>query len=50
MHRAQHTPGATVRLYTCVNNAPGVLVASTTTDANGLYQTIVSPNTPVTFT
>ncbi len=29
--------GATVRLYTCVNNAPGVLIAQTTTDANGNY-------------
>ncbi len=27
--------GATVRLYTCVNNAPGVLIATTTTDASG---------------
>jgi uncharacterized repeat protein (TIGR01451 family) len=30
-------PGATVKLYTCVNNAPGVFVAQTTTDAQGNY-------------
>jgi hypothetical protein len=30
-------PGATVKLYTCVNNAPGVFVAQTTTDGNGNY-------------
>ena len=29
--------GATVRLYTCVDGAPGVLVAQTTTDASGNY-------------
>ncbi|MBN8513232.1 SdrD B-like domain-containing protein [Accumulibacter sp.] len=30
-------PDATVKLYTCVNNAPGVLVGETTTDAQGNY-------------
>ncbi|MBK9362042.1 MAG: carboxypeptidase regulatory-like domain-containing protein [Rubrivivax sp.] len=30
-------PGAIVKLYTCVNNAPGVFVGQTTTDANGNY-------------
>lgn len=30
-------PNVAVQLYTCVNNQPGALVASTTTDANGLY-------------
>ena len=29
--------GATVRLYTCVNGAPGTLVSQTTTDASGNY-------------
>ena len=29
--------GATVRLYTCVDGAPGALVATTTTDASGNY-------------
>ncbi|MDM0111536.1 SdrD B-like domain-containing protein [Variovorax sp. J22R133] len=29
--------GVTVQLYTCVNNAPGTLVATRTTDANGNY-------------
>jgi len=50
--------GATVRLYTCVNGAPGALVAQTTTNASGNYafaglmpgQYIVAFETPSGYT